>query len=135
MISSASGKFHCQSSVSKAFADLDNSGKISDIKVQSSSSEASSTKSATVVFEKETAAKTALLLDQTQLGASQVSVKSSTSSGQSSTGKSGVGEDDDHEVTQDDKPRSRIIAEYLAHGYVKPRYISTIELANNALDT
>lgn len=73
------------------------------------------TQSAEVVFEKETAAKTALLLDNTQLGKTQVSV----------TGAEGAKEvDDSHdekdsdEITQEEKPRSRIIAEYLAHGYV-----------------
>ncbi|KFZ16334.1 hypothetical protein V502_05140 [Pseudogymnoascus sp. VKM F-4520 (FW-2644)] len=73
------------------------------------------TQSAEVVFEKETAAKTALLLDNTQLGKTQVSV----------TGAEGAkefdeahGAKDSDEITQEEKPRSRIIAEYLAHGYI-----------------
>jgi len=94
-------------------------GKISDIKVQPTSNEASSTKSATVTFEKETAAKTALLLDNTQLGASQVTVKPTASLGDLTAGQSKAGEDaDGHDVSQEDKPRSRIVAEYLAHGYL-----------------
>ena len=85
-------------------------GKISKIEV----TPAGETQSATVTFEKETAAKTALLLDNTQLGRTQVSV----------TGAEGAKEyepttqtKDSDEITQEEKPRSRIIAEYLAHGY------------------
>jgi len=94
-------------------------GKISDISVKPTSNDASATRSATVTFEKETAAKTALLLDNTQLGPSQVTVKSTASLGDlAATSKSeGAGEDHE-EFPQEDKPRSRIIAEYLAHGYV-----------------
>jgi len=86
-------------------------GKISKIEVTPSGE----TQNATVTFEKETAAKTALLLDNTQLGKSQVSV----------SGAEGAKEVEEHsttkdtdEITQEEKPRSRIIAEYLAHGYV-----------------
>ncbi|KAF2432821.1 hypothetical protein EJ08DRAFT_552232, partial [Tothia fuscella] len=88
-------------------------GKISNLSVND---EGKDTKSATVTFEKETAAKTALLLDNTQLGPSQVTVTSDSSS------TSGTSKDtehgDDQEVSQEDKPRARIVAEYLAHGYV-----------------
>jgi len=73
--------------------------------------------SATVTFEKETAAKTALLLDNTQLGSSQVHVTGPSTGPTSSTTKSADTEDE-HDVAQEDKPRSRILAEYLAHGYV-----------------
>lgn len=76
-----------------------------------------SSQSATVTFEKETAAKTALLLDNTQLGPSQVHVSASSTSTTSSTAKETEYENE-HEVAQEDKPRSRILAEYLAHGYV-----------------
>lgn len=69
------------------------------------------------------AAKTALLLDQTQLGGSPVHVESTSNiddlAGAQATGAAGEkSEDDHHEIAQEDKPRSRIIAEYLAHGYV-----------------
>ena len=79
----------------------------------------SGSKSATVTFEKETAAKTALLLDNTQLGPAQVQVTSGSSTPASgekaaATGEEGQGEN----IAQEDKPRSRIVAEYLAHGYV-----------------
>ncbi|KFY37673.1 hypothetical protein V495_07031 [Pseudogymnoascus sp. VKM F-4514 (FW-929)] len=86
-------------------------GKIKSIEI----TPGADTQSAEVVFEKETAAKTALLLDNTQLGKTQVSV----------TGAEGAkefdeshAEKDSDEITQEEKPRSRIIAEYLAHGYV-----------------
>lgn len=76
-----------------------------------------------MTFEKETAAKTALLLDNTQLGPSQVHVTSAsgsssgTTSSSTATGTKGASEESD-DLTQEDKPRSRIVAEYLAHGYV-----------------
>ncbi|KAF4447512.1 hypothetical protein F53441_8996 [Fusarium austroafricanum] len=90
-------------------------GKIADLKVTTEGE----TKSAEVVFDKETAKKTALLLHNTQLGPNHLEV---TSAG-------GEGEDDVHsptknvdrdsdEITQEEKPRARILAEYLAHGYV-----------------
>jgi len=95
-------------------------GKITNLSVTPASDAADSVKSATVTFEKETAAKTALLLDNTQLGQSQVSVSSAAnlddiaaSSGHPAASKS----EDDEEISQDDKPRARIVAEYLAHGY------------------
>jgi hypothetical protein len=74
-----------------------------------------------VTFEKETAAKTALLLDNTQLGPAQVSVSSASSLDQIAGGKTASSADeptDKDNVAQEDKPRARIVAEYLAHGYV-----------------
>jgi RNA recognition motif-containing protein len=78
------------------------------------------TQSAEVTFEKETAAKTALLLDNTQLGATQVSVSHAAGHTYDSGDHSykDNNDRDDDEITQEEKPRSRIIAEYLAHGYV-----------------
>lgn len=92
------------------------SGKITDIQVTS----AGETKDVTVVFEKETAAKTALLLNNTQLGSAHISVSSATGDSTddgSHFGKSDANRDTD-EITQEEKPRTRILAEYLAHGYV-----------------
>jgi len=89
-------------------------GKISDLSV---SSESDDTKSAKVTFEKETAAKTALLLDNTTLGPASVHV-TSESAGTTSTSSKGAEEHDGHDVSQEDKPRARILAEYLAHGYL-----------------
>lgn len=95
-------------------------GKITSLSVTPSSDAADSPKSATVTFEKETAAKTALLLDNTQLGPSQVQVSSAANlddiAGSASHGDSGAHDGED--ISQDDKPRSRIVAEYLAQGYV-----------------
>jgi RNA recognition motif-containing protein len=92
-------------------------GKISSLSVTPTSDESSSTKSATVTFEKETAAKTALLLDNTQLGPAQVTVKSAASLGDLAPAAKEAEQGGD-EVAQEDKPRRRIVAEYLAHGYV-----------------
>lgn len=61
-----------------------------------------------------------MLLDNTQLGPSQVQVSSAASLGDissSAAGQSGVAAHDGEEIDQEDKPRSRIVAEYLAHGY------------------
>lgn len=76
-----------------------------------------------MTFEKDTAAKTALLLNNTQLGTSHISVTSAAgltadeSSGHDSVPTANADRDSD-DITQEEKPRSRIIAEYLAHGYV-----------------
>jgi RNA recognition motif-containing protein len=92
-------------------------GKISSLSVTPESDAPSANQSATVTFEKETAAKTALLLDNTQLGAAQVSVSAAKSLDEAAGGKTAhAGEEG--EISQEDKPRSRIFAEYLAHGYV-----------------
>ncbi|KAJ4424413.1 Protein vip1 [Gnomoniopsis sp. IMI 355080] len=94
-------------------------GKITSLDVKTEGE----TKSATVTFEKDTAAKTALLLNNTQLGASHISVTSDAgltadeSSGHDSVPTANTDRDSD-DITQEEKPRSRIIAEYLAHGYV-----------------
>ncbi|CAK1360385.1 Protein vip1 [Cercospora beticola] len=90
-------------------------GKIQSISVTPESSEASSSQSATVTFEKETAAKTALLLDNTQLGPSQVHVTPGKSLDQAAGGKTAGASEDD--LAQEDKPRARVAAEMLAHGY------------------
>jgi hypothetical protein len=97
------------------------SGKITNLSVSATSDAADSAKSATVTFEKESAAKTALLLDNTQLGPSQVQVTSASSLddlASSAKDAAGVHDGDEHDISQDDKPRTRIVAEYLAHGYV-----------------
>merc|ERR1712029_1280840 len=90
-------------------------GKISSIEVTKSGE----SQNATVTFEKETAAKTALLLDNTQLGATQVQVSSATGSNDDDGGHFTQNtERDSDEITQEEKPRARIAAEYIAHGYV-----------------
>lgn len=64
--------------------------------------------------------KTALLLNNTQLGPNHLSVASA--SGQEPSDETGpdskADERDTDEITQEEKPRARILAEYLAHGYV-----------------
>lgn len=90
-------------------------GKIADIKVTTEGE----TKSAEVTFEKETAMKTALLLNNTQLGPNHIAVSSpsgSTDDGGAHDSTNAERESDD--ITQEEKPRARILAEYLAHGYV-----------------
>ncbi|KAI9924988.1 hypothetical protein MW887_006395 [Aspergillus wentii] len=94
-------------------------GKITSISVTPVSSEPGAPKSATVTFEKDAAAKTALLLDQTQLGPSPVHVEAAQTIEDlagTQTATEAVNENH-HEIEQEDKPRSRIVAEYLAHGY------------------
>ncbi|KAJ5890162.1 hypothetical protein N7504_010972 [Penicillium tannophilum] len=95
-------------------------GKITSLSITPTGSEADSSQSASVTFEKEAAAKTALLLDQTQLGSSSVHVEAAQNiddlAGAQAT--SSTEKEDEHEIAQEDKPRSRIFAEYLAHGYV-----------------
>lgn len=87
-----------------------------------------------MTFEKETAAKTALLLDNTQLGTAQVHVTSNASAEHSTGAKSAVTsphDDSSEEIRQEDKPRSRIIAEYLAHGYVISDHVIERALATD----
>ncbi|KAI9729723.1 MAG: hypothetical protein M1834_006674 [Cirrosporium novae-zelandiae] len=95
-------------------------GKITSLSITPTSNSPDSSKSATVTFEKETAAKTALLLDHTTLGPSQVHVASAASLGDIAAGapKPETSGQEDADLAQEDKPRSRIVAEYLAHGYV-----------------
>jgi len=95
-------------------------GKITSLSVTPESDSAEAPLSASVTFEKETAAKTALLLDNTQLGSSQVHVSSASNIDDIAGSKAADHSTDDHagEISQEDKPRSRILAEYLAHGYV-----------------
>ncbi|KAF2262610.1 actin cytoskeleton protein-like protein [Lojkania enalia] len=77
------------------------------------------TQSASVTFEKPAAAKTALLLDNTQLGPNSVHVSAAKSIDELAGDHTTTAEEaaKDHGLAQEDKPRSRIFAEYLAHGY------------------
>lgn len=96
-------------------------GKIVSLSVTPTSGDSEAPKSATVAFEKETAAKTALLLDNTQLGPSSVHVEAAHTlddiAGPKASSAAEARDENGHEIEQEDKPRSRIIAEYLAHGY------------------
>jgi hypothetical protein len=75
--------------------------------------------------------KTALLLNNTQLGPNHLNVVSA--SGEEPSEEAGsdskTDERDTDEITQEEKPRARILAEYLAHGYVVGD--ATIERAIN----
>lgn len=90
-------------------------GKISSINVTSSDG---ASKSATVTFEKETAAKTALLLNHTKLGPTEITVSSSHPHDDDQHSPTLNASRDTDEITQEEKPRARILAEYLAHGYL-----------------
>ncbi|KAF1999981.1 RNA-binding protein Vip1 [Amniculicola lignicola CBS 123094] len=92
-------------------------GKIQSISVTPTHND---TQSAAVTFEKPAAAKTALLLDNTQLGPNSVKVTQAQSLDELAVSKATSAEEaakDDHHIEQEEKPRSRIVAEYLAHGY------------------
>ncbi|KAK4249684.1 hypothetical protein C7999DRAFT_12460 [Corynascus novoguineensis] len=93
-------------------------GKISSIDITTEDA----TKSATVVFEKETAARTALLLNHTQLGGNEITVTGDNISTpppqEPSAATAREGDDVSSVLTQEEKPRSRILAEVLAHGYL-----------------
>lgn len=88
-------------------------GKISDLKVTPEEE----SKSAIVTFEKETAMRTALLLNNTQLGPNTISVTGDHADDDGSHF-ARASDDSSDEITQEQKPRARILAEYLAHGYV-----------------
>lgn len=93
-------------------------GKIQSISVKPAGND---TQSASVTFEKTAAAKTALLLDNTQLGPNSVQVSSAKFLDEIAGEKAASAEeakDGEHHIEQEAKPRARIIAEYLAHGYV-----------------
>lgn len=77
-------------------------------------------KNATIVFEKESAAKTSLMLDGGTLDNAVIQVTIPAASGDPQpSGSPTTPEPGDHEVIkQEDKPRSAIAAEYLAHGYI-----------------
>ncbi|KAI1423500.1 major facilitator superfamily transporter [Xylaria sp. FL1777] len=91
------------------------SGKITDIKVSKADD---GTQDATVTFEKETAAKTAQLLNNTELDSSQIAVTAANGQSDDAAPHTASADRDTDHITQEEKPRSRILAEYLAHGYV-----------------
>ncbi|ATY64216.1 actin cytoskeleton [Cordyceps militaris] len=89
-------------------------GKVTDIKITTGDE----TKTAEVTFEKETAMKTALLLTNTQLGPNHITIASASGTAPGPDVAHDGKERDSDEITQEEKPRARILAEYLAHGYV-----------------
>lgn len=100
------------------------SGKITSLSITPISDAPDATKSATVTFEREAAAKTALLLDQTKLGPNPVHVEGAHSLDEIAGGNTAshadeptFGADDDPIARQENKPRSAIFAEMLSQGY------------------
>ncbi|RPA92622.1 hypothetical protein L873DRAFT_1817400 [Choiromyces venosus 120613-1] len=131
-------------------------GKITNLILTPSSSGSNATLSATVTYEREPAAKTALLLDGTKLGTNPVHVESTHSIDEIAVGHLARGDaDEEHKdtVQQEDKPKTAILAEYLSHGYaigdsalqkgieldskhgISSRFISTLNSTLAALDS
>jgi len=132
-------------------------GKITSLALTPASADPNSTLSATVTYEREPAAKTALLLDGTQLDSNPVRVEAAQSIDElanqsSSSGSPPPNDGGESEVRQEDKPKTAILAEYLSHGYVvgeaalqksieldsktgiSQRFISTLNSALTAVD-
>lgn len=100
-------------------------GKITNLILTPSSGAPGATLSATVTYERDTAAKTALLLDGTKLGPNPVQVQATHSLDEIASGHIASGDADapnfgtpEEHLRQDDKPRAAILAEYLSQGYV-----------------
>ncbi|EPS43529.1 hypothetical protein H072_2467 [Dactylellina haptotyla CBS 200.50] len=91
-------------------------GKIKDFSVTPASGDPDATLSATITFEQPSAARTALLLDNTQLSGSPINVSASATLDDLEH-EAHAHDDLTGEPPQEDKPRTAIIAEYLAHGY------------------
>jgi hypothetical protein len=95
-------------------------GKINHITLTPTSGNDDADLSATITFDKESAAKTATLLDGTPLKGSPLSVKAAHSideiAGSNLAPTADIGPDG--EIPQEAKSRSAIFAEYLANGYV-----------------
>lgn len=132
-------------------------GKITSLALTPSSSDPNATLSATVTYEREPAAKTALLLDGTKLGSNPVHVEATHSIDELAQGHLARGDTDQEHakdsVLQEDKPKTAILAEYLSHGYVigdsalqkgievdskhgiSNRFLSTLNSALQAVDS
>ncbi|KAI5289277.1 hypothetical protein KEM54_004127 [Ascosphaera aggregata] len=98
-------------------------GKVTKLEVEDDKE----SRTAKVTFEKPAAAETALLLDNTQLGATAVRVVRDGPAGDSAHSESDTtvsspteahSNGDEVSIPQEAKPKSRIIAEYLAQGYM-----------------
>jgi len=94
-------------------------GKIEDLSITPTTGEAGAPLSATVTFAQASAARTALLLDNTQLSGAPIHVSAPASlSDLQHDAEAHNHEATEEEIRQEDKPRAAIFAEYLAHGYV-----------------
>jgi len=92
-------------------------------KTQSIDIEEGETLTAKVTYETSQAFKTALLLNNSQFGATRITVADASGRSIEDTSEdvhhdTNTSAHDSDEISQEDKPRSRILAEYLAHGYV-----------------
>ncbi|KAK7203955.1 actin cytoskeleton protein [Myxozyma melibiosi] len=77
------------------------------------------TQTATVRFAEEEAAKTALLLTDTQLGSTKVVIeKGEGLSGEGSAAATSAAGSDSDDVPQEAKPKAAVLAEIISHGYV-----------------
>lgn len=91
-------------------------GKIKEFSTAPASNDADATLTAAITFEQPSAARTALLLDNTQLSGAPIHVSAPASL-------SDLQHEAEHQTTelehprQEDKPRTAIFAEYLAEGY------------------
>lgn len=98
-------------------------GKIKDIDITEGE-----TLSATITFENPTAQKTALLLNNTLLGPNHITVSSASElsdddpshapASPKHDGEKAGGSGDGDLISQESKPRARVLAEYIAQGYV-----------------
>lgn len=79
---------------------------------------AGDTKSADVTFEKPAAARTAQLLNLTRLGPNVIKVYELEGLAEAEDGRPLETAGDSDHISQEEKPRARILAEYLAHGYL-----------------
>jgi len=88
-------------------------GKIQSLKMEADGAEK---QKAIITFERPSAARTALLLQDAHLGTSQVHVSTSIPLDGTSTPPSSEPKHE-HDFSQEDKPRTAVVAEYLSHGY------------------
>lgn len=93
-------------------------GHINDVSLTPTSSEPNALQSATITFERESAAKTAILLDNTSFEGLPIHVESPASLDDLSKSAADDAHNHDEELRQEDKPRTTILAEYLSQGYV-----------------
>jgi len=88
-------------------------GKIQSLKLEPDGDK----QKAIITFERPSAARTALLLQDAHLGTSQVHVSSSVPLDEAHTPPSADKSKPDTDFSQEDKPRTAVFAEYLSHGY------------------
>lgn len=88
-------------------------GRIQDISVEKGANH----QTAHITFERASAAKTALLLQDAVLGLDKISITSDDSAGEHDD-RDLAKHEDGSDAPQEQKPRTAIVAEYLSHGYV-----------------